>query len=302
VSPDEQPAATRAGIVTLAGWTNVGKSTLLNQLVGEKVAAVADVPQTTRNRITGVRTLPEGVQIVFVDTPGLHRAKHRMNQVMVDLAKKSLLGVDVVLLVVDAEAGLGEGDEEVAGLARSSGSTTLGVLNKIDRVSPKTKLLPLMERMGQWGLREVIPVSAQTGDGCDLLLARVAAHLPAGEFLFPCDYLTDQPERALVAEWIREKALHHTRQELPHATAVTIDRWEDRADGLVSIEATIVVERESQKGIVVGREGSLVKRIGSEARADIEALLGCRVFLRLWVKVRPGWRDDERALRDIGLA
>lgn len=296
-------SVTRSGIVTLSGWTNVGKSTLLNRLVGEKVAAVSDAPQTTRNRITGVLTLPGRAQAVFVDTPGLHHPKHRMNRLMVDVARKSLAGVDVILLVVDAAHGLGEGDREVAGIVRAAGGVALGVLNKIDLVAPKTRLLPLMDTLvREWGLAAAIPVSAETGEGCDVLLDQIVERLPEGPFSFADDYLTDQPERTLVAEWIREKVLRHTREELPHATAVTIDRWETRPDGLTAIEASIFVERESQKAIVIGRAGNLMKLIGSEARADIEGLLGGPVFLRLWVKVRPRWRDDERALREIGLA
>lgn len=303
MSHGEEGAATRSGFITLAGWTNVGKSTLLNRLIGEKIAAVSDVPQTTRNRITGVWTRPGHAQAVFVDTPGLHRPKHRMNVLMVDLARKSLTDVDVVLVVVDAARGLGDGDREVARIVRAGGGLAFGVLNKIDLVAPKSRLLPLMDTLvREWGLSEAIPVSAETGEGCDLLLARIVERLPEGPFHFADDYLTDQPERALVAEWIREKVLNHTREELPHASAVSIDRWEMRPDGLTSIEASIFVERESQKAIVIGRAGSLMKVIGSEARADIEGLLRGKVFLRLWVKVRPNWRDDERALREIGLA
>lgn len=294
--------APRAGVAAIVGWTNVGKSTLFNRLVGEKVAAVAEVSQTTRNRITGVRTIPGRGQIAFVDTPGFHRPAHRLNRAMVEAARQALSGADAVLVVLDAARGLGAGDREVARAAAHSGGA-LAVLNKIDRVRPKSKLLPMMRVVvEEWGLPEAVPVSALTGEGCGRLLELVLARLPEGPPLFPEDHLTDQPERALAAEWIRERLLQHLRQELPHATAVLVDRWREREGGLVEVEATILVERESQKGIVIGEGGALLKRVGTEARRRIEALLGTRVFLRLWVEVRPDWRDDEATLRQLGLA
>jgi len=284
------------------GWTNVGKSTLLNRIVGEKVAAVAEVPQTTRNRIQGVRNVPGRGQVIFVDSPGLHRPRHRMNRNMVRLAVESLRSVDLALLVVDAARGLGDGDEQAAEVVKRAGKPALAVLNKIDLVRSKSRLLPMLETLvGKWGMSEAIPVSALTGNGCDELLDRVVAHLPEAEPLFPEETYTDQPERALAAEWVREKLLHKTRQEVPHSVAVEIDRWLDREDGVIEIDATILVERDSQKAIVIGRGGGLLKQVGIEARADLERLLGTRVFLTLWVKVRPGWRDDERILRELGL-
>ena len=292
----------RAGFAALMGWTNVGKSTLMNRIVGEKVAAVAEVPQTTRNRIQGIRNVPGRGQVVFVDSPGLHRPRHRMNRNMVRLAVESLRAVDLALLVVDAARGLGEGDEQAAEVVKRAGKPALAVLNKVDLVRSKSRLLPMMETVvGQWGMNEAIPISALTGNGCDELLDRVIAHLPEAEPLFPEDAYTDQPERALAAEWVREKLLQKTRQEVPHAVAVEIERWLDREDGVIEIDATILVERESQKAIVIGRGGGLLKQVGVEARGDLERLLGTRVFLTLWVKVRPGWRDDERVLRQLGL-
>ena len=284
------------------GWTNVGKSTLLNRIVGEKVAAVAEVPQTTRNRIQGVRNVPGRGQVIFVDSPGLHRPRHRMNRNMVRLAVDSLRAVDLALLVVDAARGLGDGDEQAAEVVKRAGLPTLAVLNKIDLVRSKSRLLPMIETLvGKWGMSEAIPISALTGNGCDELLDRVVAHLPEAEPVFPEETYTDQPERALAAEWVREKLLHKTRQEVPHSVAVEVERWLDREDGVIEIDATILVERESQKAIVIGRGGGLLKQVGVEARADLERLLGTRVFLTLWVKVRPGWRDDERILRQLGL-
>lgn len=295
-------AQRRAGFAALFGWTNVGKSSLLNRLVGEKVAAVAPAAQTTRDRILGVCGLPGRGQIVFVDTPGLHRPRYRLNRNMVRRAEDSLAGVDVVLLVVDSARGLLPGDEQAAQLVRRSGGVGIAVLNKIDLVRPKERLLPIMDLVvREWGMRDAVPVSALTGEGCDRLLVTVIDAMPEGGPLFPEDQYTDQPERALAAEWIREKILMHTRQEIPHATAVLIERWTQGQGRLVEIAASILVERESQKAIVVGRGGELLKRVGTEARRDLETLLGTRVFLKLWVKVRPGWRNDERALRELGL-
>jgi GTP-binding protein Era len=292
----------KSGHVALAGWTNVGKSTLLNRLVGEKIAAVADVPQTTRHRITGVLSLAGRGQIVFVDTPGFHRPKERMNRAMVGIARETLRAVEVILLVIDAEAGIGRGDTEVARMIAETGVPALAVLNKIDRVEPKSKLLALMKTaVDQWGFAEAVPVSAATGNGCELLIERVLRHLPEGEAHFPDDFLTDQPVRALAAEWVREKILHRMREEIPHAAAVVIDRWLERADGLVEIEATIFVERDSQKGIVIGKGGGVLKEVGVEARADIERLIEHRVYLSLRVEVRPDWRNDPRVLGELGI-
>jgi GTP-binding protein Era len=292
----------KSGHVGLAGWTNVGKSTLLNRLVGEKIAAVADVPQTTRHRITGVLSLAGRGQIVFVDTPGFHHPRERMNRAMIGAAREALTSVDVILLVVDAEKGIGRGDAEVARLIAETGVPGLAVLNKVDRVEPKSKLLALMKTaVDQWGLAEAVPVSATTGSGCELLVERVLHHLPEGEPYFPDDFLTDQPLRALAAEWVREKILHRMREEIPHAAAVVVDRWVERADGLVEIEATIFVERDSQKGIVIGKGGGVLKEVGTEARADIERLLDRRVYLSLRVEVRPDWRNDPRVLGELGI-
>jgi len=296
----ESASATRSGTVALLGWTNVGKSTLLNRLVGDKISAVAEVAQTTRQRIRGVLNDPRG-QIVFVDTPGLHRPRYRMNRVMVETARQTVRGVDLVLLVVDALRGLGPGDRQAAELLRGATAGRLLVLNKIDRLRPKSRLLPLMHTaVEEWGFAEALPVSALSGEGCALLIDRVLAQLPPAPPLYPEDYLTDQTERSIVAERIREKLLAATRDELPHATAVLIAGWSERADGLLEIEATILVERESQKPIVIGRGGELLKQVGSAARKELERFLGRRICLRLWVKVRRDWRNDEGTLRELG--
>lgn len=296
----------RAGFVAIVGRPNAGKSTLLNRIVGEKIAIVSDKPQTTRTRIVGVRNYPgtESTQIVFVDTPGIHRPLHRMNVRMVDAAVDALTEVDVVLLVHDATAAPGHGDEYVAGLLTRAAAPVLLALNKIDLVA-KAKLLPLMDRLSRMReFAEIVPISAATGDGVDRLEGLLVARMPEGAPLYPDDYLTDQPERTLAAEMVREKLLLHTRAEIPFSTAVVVDQFEepDRAGGLLRLFCTIYVEQESQKPIVIGRAGDMIKRIGSEARRDLERFFDCKVFLDLRVKVRPSWRDDERVLDALGLA
>jgi GTP-binding protein Era len=294
--------ALRFGFVALLGWTNVGKSTLLNRLVGVKLAAVAAVAQTTRRRIEGVRTVPGRGQIVFVDTPGLHHPRHKMNRAMVQTARQAVADVDLVLLVVDAPRGVGKGDRDAAMWLATTGTRRVAVLNKIDLLRAKRRLLPLMETLvSELDLAEAIPVSALTGEGCGELVDRILALLPEGPPLFPEDMLTDQPERVLAAEWVREKLLAETREELPHAIAVTVDRWTEREDGLLQIEATVLVERDSQKRIVIGSGGEVLKRVGTAARVELERFLERRILLRLWVRVRRDWRNDDRALRELGL-
>jgi GTP-binding protein Era len=221
---------------------------------------------------------------------------------MVQAARQAAAGVDMAALVIDASRGIGPGDREAADWLRDAGARRIGVLNKIDLVRPKSKLLPMLETVVQeWGFAAAVPVSAQTGEGCGALLDELFEALPAAAPLFPEEMLTDQPERVLAAEWIREKLLAATWQELPHATAVVVERWKERDDGLLEILATILVERDSQKRIVIGREGALLKRVGVAAREDLERLLERRVYLELWVRVRRDWRDDERFLRELGL-
>jgi GTP-binding protein Era len=280
----------------------VGKSTLLNRLVGVKLAAVGDVAQTTRQSIHGARTLPGRGQIVFVDTPGLHKPRHRMNRAMIQTAGRTMAEVDLAALVIDAARGFGPGDRRAAEQVKNNCERRIMVLNKVDLVRPKSRLLPLIESLHeQWGFAAIVPVSAKTGEGCSQLIDAIFAELPPGPPLFPDDYLTDQPERVLAAEWIREKLLALTREELPHATAVIVERWNEREDGLVEIEASVLVERDSQKKIVIGKKGQLMKRVGIEARGELESFLDRRVMLRLWVRVREHWRDDERMLQSLGL-
>jgi GTP-binding protein Era len=292
----------RSGLVSIVGRPNAGKSTLLNRIIGTKIAIVSDKPQTTRTRILGAKNYPDG-QIVFVDTPGIHRPLHRMNVRMVDAAVDTLREVDLVLLVHDASTRPGKGDEYVAALLKNIGVPVMLVLNKIDLVA-KAKLLPVIDQLRRWhDFTDIVPVSAATGDGVDRLESLLLQHMPEGEPLYPEDFLTDQPERVLAAETVREKVLQHTREELPFSTAVVVDQFEEpeKRGGLLKIWCTILVEQESQKPIVIGRAGDMIKRIGTEARQDLEKFFGSRVFLDLRVKVKANWRDDERVLDDLGL-
>ena len=291
----------RSGYASLIGRPNAGKSMLLNRLVGQKVAIVSDKPQTTRTRILAVQNYPEG-QIVFVDTPGIHRPLHRLNVRMVDAAVETLREVDVVVLVFDASTRPGSGDEYVSKLLDHVKTPVVLVLNKIDLIA-KARLLPLIEQVRGWHeFAAIVPVSAETGDGVPALERVLLEQLPEGEPIYPDDYLTDQPERTMVAEAVREKVLKHTRAELPFSTAVVVDQFDEQErERLLRLYCTIYVEQESQKPIVIGRGGEMIKRIGTEARQDLEAFFGTRVFLDLRVKVNPDWRNDDRALDEIGV-
>jgi GTP-binding protein Era len=291
----------KAGVVSLIGRPNAGKSTLLNRLVGTKIAIVSDKPQTTRTRFLGVRNYPDA-QVVYVDTPGIHRPLHRMNVRMVDTALRTIREVDLVALVVDATEPPGGGDRFVLDRLKGAPVPVILVLNKIDRVT-KPALLPMMQaQAAAYTFAEIVPVSALTGDNVDRLEQVIRQYVPEGEPLYPPDYLTDQPERVFVAEAVREQVLLHTHAELPFSTAVFVDRFEGADDtGLMRLYATILVDRESQKPIVIGRGGAMIKRIGTAARLELERLFGARVYLDLRVKVRADWRDDERMLDDLGL-
>jgi len=294
------------GCVCLVGRPNAGKSTLLNRLIGVKIAIVSDKPQTTRTRILGVRNYPDA-QVVFLDTPGIHRPLHRLNVRMVDTAVQAMREVDVLGLVIDAAEAPGRGDEYVKTLLKSAKCPVFLILNKIDLMR-KPSLLPLIERHARTNaFAEIVPVSAKTGENCDRLERVLIDRLPEGEALYPPDYVTDQPERFLVAEIVREKVLQFTRDEIPFASAVVIDRWEEPGgdtDGqapLHRVYATVVVDRESQKPILIGRNGEMIRRIGTAARIEVEAFLGSRVFLDLRVRVRTEWREDDRLLGRIGV-
>jgi len=290
----------KSGFVALVGRPNAGKSTLLNKFVGQKVAIVSDKPQTTRHRIVGVRNSAAG-QMIFIDTPGIHKPMHRMNRRMVDVALDALKEVDVIVLVNDVTEPIGKGDQFVQDLLRGAGRPTILALNKVDRIR-KPLLLPLMERHARSGVfKAIVPVAAFYGEGLDGLEREILDALPEGPALYPDDYLTDQSERTLAAELIREKVLMHTRDELPYTTAVVIDQFEEATPerAVTRIFASILVDQESQKPIVVGKGGEMIKRIGTEARQDLEKMLDSKVYLDLHVKVRADWRDDDRLLDEM---
>src|SRR5205823_7886101 len=288
------------GVVALIGRPNAGKSTLLNHILGQKVSIVSEKPQTTRNRIVGILNEERG-QIAFLDTPGIHKPLHKMNVRMMDHVRSSLSEADVVALIVDASESFGRGDQYVLDLLRQTGSEKrFAILNKVDKLK-KQKLLPMIEQYAGGGLfDEIIPISAATGDGVDKLLELLFANLPAGEPRYSAQDFTTQPERFFAAEIVREKVLKHTGDELPYTTAVSVDRWEeDEEKNLIKIYATIVVERDSQKPIVIGKGAAMVKQIGTEARIDLESILGTRVFLDLHVAVHERWREDDRFISDL---
>lgn len=290
----------RSGFVSIVGRPNVGKSTLLNRIIGEKITITSDKPQTTRNRVQGIHNVPGG-QIVFMDTPGIHRARSRLNRYMVELALSSIKEVDVVLLTVEAATPAGSREGDILELLRQARPPVILVINKIDLV-PRESLLELISEWARlFPFREIVPVSAVTGDGVTRLVELVYALLPEGPPYFPDDMITDLPERFIAAEIVREKLFRLTRDEVPYATAVTVDSFKEREDGsLISISATITVERDSQKGIIIGRKGEMLKRIGIEARREIEDLLQVRVYLELFVRVRKDWSEDNRMLKELG--
>ena len=293
--------AHRSGFVAIVGRPNVGKSTLLNQFLGEKIAIVSPKPQTTRNRITGIRTTP-GSQIVFLDTPGIHRAHSLMNRRMVEVALKTLREVEVALWLVDAREGMRREDEDIARTLKESRATTLILLNKMDLIS-RGKLLPLMERCSVLlPEREIIPISALKGENVSLVLEQIEKFLPAGPRYYPEGEVTDQTERFVASEIIREKIFLLTREEIPYGTAVSIDEFAEKEEkNLVVIKATIHVEREAHRPILIGKKGAMLKEIGIQARGELESLLGCKLFLELFVKVQRGWTQDPHALTELGL-
>jgi GTP-binding protein Era len=299
-TPAESPmAAQRAGFATLVGRPNVGKSTLLNRLVGAKLAAVSAKPQTTRNRIVGILTRADA-QVVFVDTPGIHDGGTPLSSRMVATARQSLGDADVALLVLDARAGIGPADRAVAAEVRAR--RALVALNKIDLVA-RPALLPLCAEAAEIVPgAEIVPVSAKTGDNLEHLLDLAVAALPVGPVLYPADQISEQSERFLAAEIIREKIIDQTRDEIPYTTAVLIDAFrEEPARNLLVIDATVLVERPTQKGILIGERGRRIRDIGQAARLELEAIFGCRMFLDLHVKVQHDWRNDPRVLRELGL-
>jgi GTP-binding protein Era len=300
MAEEEKKGEFKSGFISLIGRPNVGKSTLLNLLLGEKIAIISDKPQTTRNRILGIKNHPGG-QIILLDTPGIHRAQSGLNQSMVKVALATYKEVDGVCFMIEADDPDNDEDHFILETLNKVEKPVFLVINKIDLI-PKGRLLPIMERYSRLRpFAQIIPISALLGDGAEVLLGELLKVLPEGPKLFPEDMITDLPERFLVAELIREKVFQLTRAEIPHATAVAVEDFEEREEkNLVVIKATIQVERESQKGILIGKKGGMLKEIGRLARQEIEALLGAKVFLELWVKVEKSWREDHRALRRLG--
>ena len=297
----EQPKF-HCGYVALIGRPNAGKSTLINRLVGEKIAAVSNKPQTTRHRIQGIVTRGDG-QIVFVDTPGVHKPGHLLNRRMMASVHDAIMSVDLLILMRDASVSTGNGDRFVLDLLRDSGKPVILVLNKIDKVREKGRLLPLIEFYSKESdFAEIIPISALKGGEIDILLTEIIKHLPEGEAIFADDELTDQSMRTIAAELVREKILESTGEEIPYVTAVVTEMYDESDEDLIRIFCAIYVERPSQKKIIIGKQGSRLKDIGTAARIEIEALAGKRVFLKLFVKVVEDWRNREGTLDELGVS
>jgi GTP-binding protein Era len=289
----------KSGFVSIIGRPNVGKSTLMNQVIGQKIAIMSDKPQTTRNKIHGVYTTEKG-QVVFLDTPGIHRPTSKLGDYMMKVAQGTLGEVDAVLFLVDVAEGLGGGDRFIIEQLKNVKTPVILVLNKIDRVHPDELFAIITKYKDLYSFAEIVPISALKGNNVTTLLEQIMRYLPEGPQYYPADQVTDHPEQFVCAELIREKILHLTREEIPHSIAVQIEDMRVEENGLVRISAIIFVERDSQKGIIIGKQGALLKEIGQKARIDIETLLGSKTFLELWVKVKKDWRNQDRVLRDLG--
>ncbi len=290
---------TKTAMITIAGRPNVGKSTLLNRLVGEKIAIVSNKPQTTRDRICGVVDR-DGTQFVFLDTPGFHRPRTRLGDYMVDVVRRSVSDVDAVLLLVGPIPSVGTQERELMEQLKASGEPTILAVNKIDTVE-KDKLLAVIAAYSQdFDFAAVIPISARTGDGVDELLEEIGRFAQPGPQLFPDGMVTDQPERQVIAEIVREKLLWCLDKEVPHGTAVEITKFSERDSGVIDVDATIYCEKASHKGIIIGKQGAMLKKIGALAREDCERFMGTKIFLQTWVKVKENWRDDLRLIHNFG--
>ena len=288
----------RSGYVSIIGQPNVGKSTLLNSILGEKIAIVAPKPQTTRNKIIGIKNIPDA-QIVFIDTPGIHKPRHKLGETMVRTTMDALNEVDVILFMVEPLEPK-RGDIAVINLLKKIRSPIFLLINKVDTVK-KQDILPVIDHFKELcSFKEIIPISAIKQDGVSLLLRKICEYLPIGPRYYPDDLITDQMERFMVSEIIREKIIAVTEEELPYSVAVDVVQWNEREDGLISISCNIYIEREGQKAIIIGKSGSMLKTIGSAARVDIEKLLNTKVFLELWVKVKKNWRNDDQVLKELG--
>lgn len=288
----------KSGFVTLIGRPNVGKSTLMNYLIGQKIAITSNKPQTTRNRIQTVLTMDEG-QIVFVDTPGIHKAKNKLGEYMVNVAERTLNEVDVVLWLVEPTTFIGAGERHIAGRLKKVHTPVILVINKIDSVKKEDIAAAIVAYKDIYDFADIVPVSARSGNNTDELLEVVMKYLPYGPQFYDEDTITDQPERQIVAELIREKALHSLNEEIPHGIAVAIDQMKMR-NKIMHIDATIICERDSHKGIIIGKQGNMLKKIGCTARFEIEKMLECQINLKLWVKVKKDWRDSEFLMKNFG--
>lgn len=288
----------KSGFVTLIGRPNVGKSTLMNYLIGQKIAITSNKPQTTRNRIQTVLTTEEG-QVVFVDTPGIHKAKNKLGEYMVNVAERTLNEVDVVMWLVEPTTFIGAGEQHIASQLKKVQTPVILVINKIDSVKPEEVLASISAYKDLYEFAEIVPVSARNGNNTDELLKVIMKYLPYGPQFYDEDTVTDQPERQIVAEIIREKALHSLNEEIPHGIAVAIDQMKMR-NKVMHIDSTIICERDSHKGIIIGKQGNMLKKIGSTARFEIERMLECKVNLKLWVKVKKDWRDSEFLMKNFG--
>lgn len=289
----------RSGFITIIGRPNVGKSTFLNKVIGQKVSITSDKTQTTRNKIHGVLTTDQ-MQIVFIDTPGIHKPKHRLGDFMVKLALDTLNDVDVVLFMINAKEGYGKGDQYILEQLSKVTSPVFLIINKVDLIHPDNLFALIAQYKDKYDFEEIVPISALNGNNVTYLLELLEKHLPEGPKYYSDDQMTDHSERFMISELIREKALHHTREEVPHSVNVIVETMEERDNQMVFIQALIIVERESQKGILIGKKGSMLKKIGQEARESIEELLNKKVFLELWVRVKKDWRNREQLLKEYG--
>ena len=291
----------KSGFISIIGRPNVGKSTFLNRVIGQKIAIMSDKPQTTRNKVQGVLTTDDS-QMIFIDTPGIHKPKHKLGDFMLKVSKNTLREVDVIMFMVNAEQKLGKGDEFILEMLAGNPTPVFLVINKIDAIHPDELIGIIESYKERYDFAEIVPISALQGNNVENLLVTLEKYLPEGPQYYPADQVTDHPERFIISELIREKVLHLTREEIPHSIAVVIDkiRRDEENEDKIHVAATIIVERDSQKGIVIGKRGALLKEVGTRARKDIEMLLGSKVYLELWVKVQKDWRNKSTHLRDFG--
>lgn len=294
-----QEDAFKSGFISIIGRPNVGKSTFLNRVIGEKIAIMSDKAQTTRNTIQGVLT-NEDAQIVFIDTPGIHKPKHKLGDFMVKIATNTLNEVDAILFMIDAVEGYGRGDQYIIDRLQEINKPVYLIINKIDQVHPDELLEIIVQYKDKYDFTEIVPISALEGNNVDRLISVLKEQLSEGPKYYPDDQITDHPERFIISELIREKALQLTKEEVPHSIAVVVDKIEQEPNEKVQVHASIIIERNSQKGIIIGKQGSMLKRIGSMARRDIEKLLGTKIYLDLWVKVQKDWRNRDRYLHEYG--